>query len=169
MKPSLTSRVFNGIATIVAVALFAIEMASAPLAGQFGPIGVPTGPCSSRILSLGNATGVDVRVGDSVDLRSMDPASRAAFILNRAPVTMSNRGDVTDVAVVRSGHIVQVPVRALGPGPILFWAAIASKLIVFALGLLFGLARLRSGSLVVPLVLHSLHNLSAFGLYALGR
>jgi len=39
--------------------------------------------------------------------------------------------------------------------------------VVFALGVLFGFARLRSGSLVVPLVLHSLHNLSAFTLYSL--
>ena len=41
--------------------------------------------------------------------------------------------------------------------------------VVFALGLLFGVARFRSGSLIVPLALHSLHNLSAFGLYTLGR
>lgn len=135
MKPSLTSRIFSGTVTVVTVALFSIQMASAPLAGQFGPAGVPTGRCSSQIISLGSAAGIDLRVGDSVDLRSMNPASRAAFILNRAPVTMSNRGEVANVAVVRSGRVVSVPVRAAGPGPILFWAAIAFKLIVLVLGL----------------------------------
>ena len=135
MKPSLPSRIFSGIVTVVTVALFSIQMASAPLAGQFGPTGVPTGPCSSQIISLGNATGINLRVGDLVDLRSMDPASRAAFILNRAPVTMSNRGDLTTVAVVRSGRLVRVPVRAAGPGAILFWAAVAFKFIVLILGL----------------------------------
>ena len=135
MKASLTSRIFNGAVTIATVALFSIEMASAPFAGQFGPTGVPTGSCSSRIISLGNAMDTNLRIGDSVDLRRMDPASRAAFILNRAPVTMSNRGEITDVAVVRTDRVVAVPVRAVGPGPLLFWAAIAFKFIVLALGL----------------------------------
>lgn len=124
-----------GAVSVVALAVFVIEVASWPRSARFGPLAATTLMCTVRLDAVSDADrGAGLRNGDVLNLRAMDVRSRVAEVFHYTPTQAGRAGERIVLAVERRGNAQRLPyVLRHADGASVLIAQLAFKLLLLGL------------------------------------
>ncbi len=123
--------------TLIAVALFVVEVISWPQSARFGPALTTGDRCSVRITDVDDADRArGLRAGDSLALAQMDTRSRVPVVFHFSPTQAGHAGDTIGLVVDRDGRQIAIPYTLRHTDSAArFIAQLGFKLFILALGI----------------------------------
>lgn len=123
-------------ATLAALALIGIEIASWPRSARFGPVTETFGRCAAQVVSLSPAeAAAGLRDGDVINFRPMTVPARTAIVYHYTPTQTGRAGETIALAVQRGNSSLTVPYTLVHQDTTLsLIAQLAFKFFILAIG-----------------------------------